>query len=267
MDTKTSPNETKTEADTTDNMPVNLPKNGKARKKALLSIFIILSLILIVLLLGIYAIFRFGYFGKSSYVPGNDYSVLDSIPPETYIDENGDTHTKEEATLDSGLESSIISSQESVLESIGQVPLETGTYNLLLIGVDRRDTSWNGNSDTMILVTINYDRQTIYMTSFLRDLYANIPEKGVRKLNAAYAYGGAPLCMDTIRCNYGVQIDNYAMVDFSAMIEIVDVLGGVDIELTEDEVSVANSYIKGMCRQFGESYEDHMLTGSGMLHL
>ena len=105
------------------------------------------------------------------------------------------------------------------------------------------------------------------MTSFLRDLYANIPEVGVRKLNAACAYGGAELCVETIRRNYGVEIDNYAMVDFNAMIAIVDALGGIELELTEDEVRVANDYVRTMCEANNEPYENHVLSGSGMMHL
>ena len=142
-----------------------------------------------------------------------------------------------------------------------------GTYNLLLIGVDRRDDSWNGNSDVMMLVTVNPRKETIFLTSFLRDLYANIEGIGVRKLNAACANGGASLCVKTIRDNYQVRIDNYALVDFNDMIEIVDVFDGVDLELTEDEVRVANQYVQSMCQANGEPYEAHQITGYGLLHL
>ena len=62
-------------------------------------------------------------------------------------------------------------------------------YNLMLIGVDRRDKSWNGNSDTMILISINYDKQKVTMTSFMRDTWVNIPGVGMRKMNAAFAIG------------------------------------------------------------------------------
>lgn len=142
-----------------------------------------------------------------------------------------------------------------------------GTYNLLLIGVDRRDDSWNGNSDVMMLVTVNPNRETIYLTSFLRDLYADIEGVGVCKLNAACANGGAELCVDTICSNYEVRIDNYAMVDFNNMIDIVDVFDGVDLELTADEVRVANQYVQTMCEANEEPYENHEITGYGLLHL
>lgn len=141
------------------------------------------------------------------------------------------------------------------------------TYNLLLIGVDRRDDSWNGNSDVMLLLTVNPEKEKVYMTSFLRDLYADIDGLGVQKLNAACAYGGAKLCVETIEENYKVKIDNYAMVDFNAMIAVVDTFDGVDVELTADEVEVSNNYVRTMCEANEEPYEEHQIVGSGMLHL
>ncbi len=110
-----------------------------------------------------------------------------------------------------------------------------GTAGILLIGSDRRDSSWYGNSDTMVLLTINYDKKQVYMTSFMRDLYADIPNVGVRKLNNAYAVGGGPLLVETLRKNYGVDIDNYATVDFGKMEQIIDLAGGVDVQIDEDE--------------------------------
>lgn len=140
-------------------------------------------------------------------------------------------------------------------------------YDLLLIGVDRRDESWYGNSDVMVLVTVNPKQERIYLTSFLRDLYADIPGVGVSKLNAACASGGPELCVETIESTYKVEIDNYAMVDFNDMIHIVDIFGGIDLELTEDEAKVANGYIRTMCEADQEPYELHKIEGAGLQHL
>ena len=101
------------------------------------------------------------------------------------------------------------------------------------------------------------------MTSFMRDLYANIPGVGVKKLNAACAYGGGPLVVRTIEDNYKIPIDNYASVDFDAMIDIVDMVGGVEIDISEEEMRVANNYINEMCNLQGESVSAHRLTSSG----
>ena len=141
------------------------------------------------------------------------------------------------------------------------------TYNILLLGVDRRDESWEGNSDVILLVTVNKEKKTVYLTSFLRDLYADIPGVGVRKLNAACANGGPELTVQTLEENYQVEIDNYAMVDFNAMIDVVDALGGVDLEIDEDERVTANDYITCMCEDNGDDPEDYYIEKAGLVHL
>lgn len=245
----------------------NENKQNRLKRGFLLGLGLLL-LVIMALVISVYAIFKFGFYDKANYVENTGYELVGDIPQETYVDSEGNVQVEEEATLEEDRETELLTHQEEVMQKLkSELDNDTGTYNLLLIGVDRRSKSENGRSDVMILVTVNDDRKTIYLTSFLRDLYSNIPGKGVRKLNAAYAYGGAELCIETITDTYGVEIDNYAKVDFDDVIYIVDLLGGVDLELTEDEVKVANKYIKGMCDLYGENYAEHELTGSGMLHL
>lgn len=133
-------------------------------------------------------------------------------------------------------------------EETDQVTLPNGksTYNILLVGSDHRDDSWNGNSDVMIVATINAEKNTIYITSFMRDLYANIPGYGVHKLNYAYAVGGASTLIDTLEDNYRLNIDNYAIVDFGTMADIVDTVGGVRMEISDAECEVLNGYLNSM---------------------
>ena len=141
------------------------------------------------------------------------------------------------------------------------------SYNILLVGSDRRDDSWNGNSDTMILVTVNYDSSRISMVSFMRDLGVDIPGNGTQKLNAAFAVGGISLLEDTLRTNFNVRIDNYAAVDFYEMIDIIDSLGGVNMEVRDEEVDVVNMYIMSMCPYMGLNENDYLLSSGGYLHL
>ena len=209
-----------------------------------------------------------GLYGMSNYVADTGYTIAESIEAETYVDENGNVQDIDEATLEGDKAADVASAHEKALAALKEeMNKETGTYNLLMIGVDRRDSSWNGNSDVMMLATINHDKETIFLTSFLRDLYADIPEVGVRKLNASCAYGGAPLCVETIKRNYGVEIDNYAMVDFNAMIDIVDALGGIELEMTAAEAEVANSYAIGMAEANGDYYENYISVSDGMKYL
>ncbi len=117
-------------------------------------------------------------------------------------------------------------------------------YSILLIGSDRREDNWNGNSDVMIVMTVNTNTKKIILTSYMRDLYADIPGYGVHKLNYAYAAAGADKLIETLEESYEIEIDNYAAVDFDTMAEIIDLLGGVDIALNEDEVEYLNQELE-----------------------
>lgn len=167
-----------------------------------------------------------------------------------------------------GTSSQKTTEEENALTKLAkQVFSKKDTYNILLLGVDRRDESWNGNSDVVLLVTVNKEKKTVYLTSFLRDLYADIPGIGVRKLNAACANGGPELTVETLEENYHVEIDNYAMVDFNAMIDVVDALGGVDLEIDEDERVTANDYITCMCEDNGVKPDRYYIKKAGLVHL
>lgn len=112
--------------------------------------------------------------------------------------------------------------------------------NILLIGQDRRPGEGRARSDAMILCTFNKEHKTLTMTSFLRDLYVQIPEYQDNRINAAYSLGGMELLNETLNKNFGVKIDGNVEVDFSGFAEIVDLLGGVDIELTNAEANYLN---------------------------
>ncbi len=152
-------------------------------------------------------------------------------------------------------------------ENETEVSLFDGTYNLLLIGSDRRDKSWSGNSDVMMLLTINKNTKQMFLTSFMRDTGVDIPGVGLNKLNAAYPTGGAQLLEQTLEESFGVSIDNYAAVDFMDVEDIVDSCGGVDLEVTADEVEVLNGYVVSLCEDKDLDPNDYYVSGSGMLHL
>lgn len=112
---------------------------------------------------------------------------------------------------------------------------EEYVYNILLIGVESLPQFSGERSDTMILVSINSRDNKIYMTSLMRDMYVEIPGYSDNKLNAAYAYGGPQLLIDTVERNLQVKIDGYVKVGFDSFEWIVDRLGGVEITLTAEE--------------------------------
>ncbi len=112
--------------------------------------------------------------------------------------------------------------------------------NILLLGVDGNAESAS-RSDSMILVSLDYKHQKIKLTSFLRDSWVYNPLKGKKtKLNAACTFGGPQLVIDTIEYNFGVDIDHYIMVDFEMFTNIIDSLGGIDVEVTEKEAKFIN---------------------------
>ncbi|MBQ8795232.1 MAG: LCP family protein [Clostridia bacterium] len=133
--------------------------------------------------------------------------------------------------------------------------------NIMLFGADQYGNE--GLSDTMILLSIDNRHEKIKMTSFLRDTYISIPGYYSSKLNAAYALGGAELSIATIESNYGIQIDRYAIVNFETFKEIVDIMGGVEIYLTQDEIY----YINDQIAQNGQSEYLPYDTVEGMVTL
>lgn len=102
--------------------------------------------------------------------------------------------------------------------------------NILFIGSDAREGLDGQRSDSMMLFSIDTANKKIKLTSFLRDSYVYIPSKKYNtKLNAAFNYGGAQLLMDTIEYNFGVNIDDYVMVNYEVFIDLVNLLGGITI--------------------------------------
>lgn len=110
--------------------------------------------------------------------------------------------------------------------------------NILLVGQDRLEGQGRTRSDSMILCTFKKHTRELVFTSFLRDLYVEIPGHGSNRINAAYAYGGMDLLEETLEHNFNLSIDGTVEVDFSGFAQIVDRLGGVDIELREDEAAL-----------------------------
>ena len=126
-----------------------------------------------------------------------------------------------------------------------EVPKEaSGIKNILLIGVDGENLDKGNRSDAMIIMTIDQNNKNIKLTSLCRDTYVYIKGHGKEKLTHAYAYNGPELLLDTIEENFGIKISKYATVNFSSFINIIDLLGGVEVEVTDNDVDVLNQLIK-----------------------
>ena len=140
--------------------------------------------------------------------------------------------------------------------------------SVLVIGTDGRSADDRGRSDSMILVSLNSKTNEIIMTSFMRDSYVEIPDNGWNKLNAAYAYGGPDLLMDTIEYNFDVRIDDYVSVDFASFVSVVDAVGGIDIEVSDAEAEQINIILISEVNELmGDDRNADLLSSGGKLHL
>lgn len=116
--------------------------------------------------------------------------------------------------------------------------------NILLFGQDSPATEEDhGRSDTTILLSIDNVNKKLKLTSFQRDTYVSIPGHGDNKINSAFTFGGERLSIDTIETNFGIKVDKYATVDFSSFRQVIEALGGVDIELNLEEIKYINAQI------------------------
>ena len=117
---------------------------------------------------------------------------------------------------------------------------DSDVINILLIGQDRREGETRARSDSMILCTFRKSEKKLTMTSFLRDTYVKIPGYGRNRINVAYAAGGMSLLDKTLESNFGVHIDGNVEVDFYQFADIIDLLGGVEVDLRNDEAQWVN---------------------------
>ncbi len=137
------------------------------------------------------------------------------------------------------------SHENSYIEA-GALTKSAKVRNILCIGSDARSEIGGQRSDTMVLLSIDSAHHQLKMTSFLRDCYVYIPAKGYNaKLNAAFAWGGAKMLMDTIEYNFKVHIDDYLIIDFEGFKKLIDLMGGLDVDgVTEAEAKYMRDVVK-----------------------
>lgn len=126
---------------------------------------------------------------------------------------------------------------KQVNDKIKKVDETNGITNILLAGIDGNNMDKGKRSDAMMILTIDSKNNDIRLTSLARDTYADIPGYGKEKLTHAYAYGGPSLLLEAIDKNFDVPIDKYVVVSFESFTKIIDVLGGIQIDVLDREVS------------------------------
>lgn len=146
-----------------------------------------------------------------------------------------------------------------------QIEFSKDVTNIALFGLDTRQHNDVGRSDAMIIVSIDRAHDKIKLTSLARDSYVKVDGHGQTKLTHAWAYGKANLAVKTINQNYGMNITDYAYVNFYEFVDLIDYIGGVDIELNADELRIANEYYAPELNSLGIKCPP--IPGTGLQHL
>lgn len=131
--------------------------------------------------------------------------------------------------------------------------------NIALFGLDKLDTNEPGRSDSILILTIDKAHNKVKLSSIMRDSYVNIEGHGKDKINHAYSYGGPELAVKTINQNFNLNIQDYIAVDFFGMAQIIDILGGITVEIkpeqiTSPDVVGINFHVKEMAEARGGKY-------------
>lgn len=209
----------------------NENKKGSRKGRLWLKILIAVLAVLLVVLIAIAMVISFvlnnlGRFDDPSRIPEDTTPITDEFDTDSTIDG--------QETIQTVSPTDVSFDPVEVLEGEDLI-------NIMLIGDDSRPGEGRSRSDSMILVTLNPKKNAIQMTSFMRDTYVQIPGYVNNRLNVAYRYGGNELMNETFRLNFGVEIDGNVMVNFTEFTAIIDKLGGVSMELSEEEVHYMHS--------------------------
>lgn len=230
-------------------------KKKMTKKKKLLIALLIVVIIAIIACIAAVAII-FHYIDKVEVEdPVKAFPIVDSV-----VD---DDLTSEPDSPPEVIEEANKKIDENLAKNATEIVSDDNVVNILLIGTDSRGNDDRGRSDSMILVSVNKNTKQVVMTSFLRDIYCYIPDIEYTRLNHSYAYGGPDLLIKTLETNFKVRIDRYVRVNFYSFCDVVDAVGGVDIDVTEEELYYINSYLGEINTLEGYPANDSQLSHAG----
>nr|WP_306810391.1 LCP family protein [Paeniclostridium sordellii] len=141
------------------------------------------------------------------------------------------------------------------------------SMNIALFGLDRRSKEEKSRADSIMVANINFETKTINLVSILRDTLVDIKGHGKDKLNHSYAYGGPELSMETINSNFDLDINKYVSVDFFSLAKVIDIIGGVDIDLKDYEANQINQNLNEINGIEKLPKETDYIQGSGLKNL
>lgn len=145
--------------------------------------------------------------------------------------------------------------------------LKEGYTTIALFGLDNRSSNnyKSGNSDTIMIANIDNKTKQVKLVSVYRDTYLNIGDGKLSKANAAYAHGGATQAVQMLNSNLDLAITDYVCVDWAALVQAIDALGGIDIEITQAEMNSINKYLHDVDKVTGLTTS--LVTQYGNVHL
>lgn len=233
------------------------------KKKAGIAALIVLA-ILVIAAVAVYLIGH-RYYASTNFLTDEEATELIEQQKAEQEAAKAEEEDEDSEEVEEEIDPELLEAQENMARYASEEPITTdgNVYNVLLVGLDTTEENWVGNSDSMILISINYRLHKISMISLMRDLHAHIPGIGYRKLNAAYPNGGGPLLLETVEENFKIDVDRYVTVNFGSMIDIIDEIGTIEITFTEKEAENANKSIKQQCRILGLKSKKYLIPGEG----
>ena len=171
--------------------------------------------------------------------------------------------------LISGLTTTTITKDHDKLGIYEDAVLVEGITNIAVFGVDSRNSEFKGLSDVIMILTVDNTHGAVKMTSILRDSLVNVEGEGFgggyynenNRINTAYSYGGPELALRTLNQNFGLRIEKYVTINFVNMAAIVDAFGGVEMEVTADEVDEINRNLHNLIYEVIEKQNEDMARG------
>ena len=223
-------------------------KNGNPKSKKKLAIVMFSILAVLLLLLAVGWIVYSHTVSKLHYEERTTIAETGTGTPPPLVDESASEEEKKEAER---IEKMLLDNIESPRKADNS---DADVTNILLIGVDNNSPDSmqrQGNADGLVILSINRTTRQVVLTSLMRDIYVAVPKQFNTKLTLSYHYGGIPMLINTIEANFGVTIDNYALVNYIDVVNIVDAFGGVEVDLREDEIFAMESKIKNVNELMG----------------
>ncbi len=230
--------------------PEDIKKEKRRKRRKGFFIFFIVFMSIILIFGGVVVGFVFSKLGKINYDSPEQTTIS---PTQEFIEQ------EEEQVVFDDIDDATGNSFREILKNWatngGQKMSDKSVVNILLIGSDasakeayRANATDKGNTDVMMLVSIDVKNETIKLVSFMRDSYTYMDQfDRYAKLNAACANGGPAYLVETIENDYKIEIDGYVLVDFDSFIQVIDILGGVRVTVP----AYFSKYMNKECRAYG----------------